>query len=84
MFTVIAVLVVLLAVATSWFGYRTYKDNQAASKAAAGQIAGGVSAFGKLAEAETKLLALKAAAEAKALEAKAVHATLDEIHKLLG
>ena len=74
----------LVFAVVTYFGYRAYQDNQAAAKAAASQVGAGVSAFGKLAEAEGKLIALKAATEAKALEAKAVHSTLDEIHKLLG
>jgi hypothetical protein len=77
-------ILILLVALVAYFGYRTITDNKAAFQSAADQITGGVTAFGKLAEAESKLLALKVAAEAKAAEAKAVHATLDEIHKLLG
>lgn len=44
----------------------------------------GVSAFAKVADAEGKLIALKAVTEAKKIEAAAVHAGLDELHKILG
>lgn len=41
-------------------------------------------AFGKLAEADGKLIALKVATEAKKAEAVAAHAALDEVHDILG
>lgn len=47
-------------------------------------VEGGVSAFAKVAEADGKLIALKAVTEIKKAEAIAVHAGLDEIHKILG
>ena len=44
----------------------------------------GISAFAKVAEVEGKLIALKAVAEVKKAEAEAVHASLDELKKVLG
>jgi fido (protein-threonine AMPylation protein) len=80
MFT-LAVVLVLLAVA--FLGYKLYQKN-ADAKAAVNQVTAGVTAFAKLADAEGKIIALKAATAVKTAEASAVHAGLDEIHKLLG
>lgn len=44
----------------------------------------GKSAFDRLSTQDGKLVALRAAAEAKKAEAQAVHASLDEIDKILG
>jgi len=76
------IVLVALAIA-AFFGYKLYTKS-AAAKAAVGQVTGGVTAFAKVAEAEGKLIALKAATAAKTEEAKLVHAGLDELHKLLG
>ena len=76
------IVLVALAIA-AYFGYKLYQKN-ADAKAAVSQVTGGVSAFAKVAEAEGKLIALKAVTAAKTEEAKLVHAGLDELHKLLG
>jgi hypothetical protein len=76
-------IVVFILAVLAFAGYRLYTNN-AAAKAAANQVTGGVSAFARVAEAEGKLIALKAVTAAKTEEAKLVHAGLDELHKLLG
>jgi hypothetical protein len=49
-----------------------------------GRIAAAGSAAAKLAEADTKIAVLTKATSAKKAEVDAVHAGLDEVHKLLG
>lgn len=70
------VALVVLAVA---LGYSLYLDRYKLKT-----FLGGSSAFSKLADAEGKVIALKAATKVKQEEAKAAHAALDEVHKLLG
>jgi hypothetical protein len=78
MVLVIALLATAALAAFAAYRYRT------SLKAEVTKVEGGVSAFAKVAELEGKLIALKAVAEVKKAEATAVHATLDELHKLLG
>jgi hypothetical protein len=56
----------------------------AKAKAEVVKVENGISAFAKVAEVEGKLIALKAVAEVKKAEAEAVHASLDELKKVLG
>lgn len=71
---------VLIGAAGLFLAYR----NRAALKAQVTKIEGSASAFAKVAELDGKLIALRAVADVKRVEANAVHASLDELHNLLG
>jgi hypothetical protein len=77
MFTavVVVVLVVLAGLAYQYF-------KRTPEQVAAG--GSGVSAFARLAEADGKIIALKAGTELKLAEAKLRQTALDEVHKILG
>lgn len=61
-----------------------YKKYFATTTSTVASVTGGTSAFAKVAEADGKIIALKAVADVKKAEALAVHDSLDEIHKILG
>lgn len=72
------VIVVLLLAAGLGYQYFTRTPAQVTTTGT------GVSAFARLAEADGKIIALKAGAEAKKIEALAASAIVEEIHKITG
>ena len=64
----ITLAVIIVVLAAAFLAYKLYTKN-ADAKAAVSQVTGGVTAFAKVAEAEGKLIALKAVTAAKTEEA---------------
>lgn len=73
-------IVILVLLTLAGVGYEYFKRTPA-QVAAGGK---GVTAFARLAEADGKIIALKAGAELKKAEALVQVAAVEEIHKILG
>lgn len=69
----------IVAVILIYFIYRFSNRNKYVGTASSSPTA-----FGKLADAEGKIIALKAATKAKKADVDEAHADLDELHDLLG
>lgn len=75
------VVLVIAVLAGLGFVYRQYVTRSSAVKAQQGT---GPSAFARIAEADGKLIAIKAAQAVQREAAKAVHVVQDDIEKYLG